>query len=368
MSMSYIRYYLYSLALIQINPSELQLHHLLNGKKYSLSQINQQDKTVENASDLHLERNPCVWSSSSLSLPTPLSDLHSNFMACLDCINFFPKLHLASGWLGRAGLALRVYTQSLDVGGIGWSQESRDVFGSLSLFPSTSLGPFLHLFSSLWTMERSWAEVAPVLSLTTGCPVTWSSILSLASWEGKGPGQIWKTLPQNWCCKSTRRPCSQPSRQDFPKNKDLIHNNSLTTLWFFSLNIVNAGDRNAGFPHEESHKSFLFSIFSIFPVRPHLQPNIPHHYRERNWNCFCLDKREPCMWGREKVCRMLWPTILPWCLSSLSLMPENGWAPGAWQHIFALGRMRLDLQTSAKEAPHPAPRPTWLFVRWLWAA
>lgn len=81
--MSYIRYYLCRLALIQINPSELQLHHLLNGKKYSLSQINQQDKTVEIASDLHLERNPYVCEAVHLSpfLPHSLISTQTSWLA-----------------------------------------------------------------------------------------------------------------------------------------------------------------------------------------------------------------------------------------------------------------------------------------------
>lgn len=33
--------------------------------------------------------------------------------------------------------------------------------------------------------------------------------------------------------------------------------------------------RNAGFPDEDLHKSFLFSIFCIFPVHPHPWPSAP---------------------------------------------------------------------------------------------
>ena len=33
--------------------------------------------------------------------------------------------------------------------------------------------------------------------------------------------------------------------------------------------------RNAGFPDEDLHRSFLFSIFCMFPVHPHPQPSAP---------------------------------------------------------------------------------------------
>lgn len=172
MPRSQIRSYLCTLALIQVNLPELQWHPLLNGKKWSLTQIIRQDKTVENMIGFESRKEfTHVWNSSSPPLPTPLLDLPSNILACWDCRHFSHKLHLAAGWLGRTSLALRVCIQPRDVGGIGWSWVSHDVFGSPSLFPSLSLGPLLHLFSSLCRIERSWTEVVPFLSLTTDYPV-----------------------------------------------------------------------------------------------------------------------------------------------------------------------------------------------------
>lgn len=146
----------------------------------SFNHIKHWMERIQPDTNWNLERNPSTCKAVHLPPFPPHSDLYSNFLACLYCRHLFPKLHLAAEWRGKTGLALRVYIQPLDVGGIGWSQKSGDVFGSLSLFPSVSLGPFLYLSSSLWRTGRNWRKVAPFLSLTTGYPVLWSSILFLA--------------------------------------------------------------------------------------------------------------------------------------------------------------------------------------------
>lgn len=80
--------------------------------------------------------------------------------------------------------------------------------------------------------------------LKTGCPfpkpdhrVLWSSILFLASWVEEG-GEIradLKTIFHKTDATSQQEDHAQPSRQDFLKNKDLIHNNSLTALFVIFL-------------------------------------------------------------------------------------------------------------------------------------
>lgn len=79
----------------------------------------------------------------------------------------------------------------------------------------------------------------------------------------------------------------------------------------------------------------MFPTFSIFPVHPHLQPNTPHPYRERNWNCFLFGTEGSlAWWGREKFDRTLrsvHPSPLHSRLSlSLFLEPDaRGWV-GTW--------------------------------------
>lgn len=101
---------------------------------------------------------------------------------------------------------------------------------------------------------------------------------------------------------------------------------------------------------------FCFPLSQYFLFTPISNPTDPITTGRETGTAFVGNRGEPCLWGREKLGRILWSTILHSCLSSLSLrMPEDGWVPGAWQHIFTLGRMGLDLQTSAEEAPilHP---------------
>lgn len=88
---------------------------------------------------------------------------------------------------------------------------------------------------------------------------------------------------------------------------------------------------------------FCFPFSQYFLSTPISNPTYPITTGRGIGTASVQKRRGACLLRRERFYRMLRSSILYSCLSSPSLMPEDGWVPGAWQHIFALGRMRLDL-------------------------
>lgn len=73
---------------------------------------------------------------------------------------------------------------------------------------------------------------------------------------------------------------------------------------------------------------FCFPRSQYFLSTPNLQPNIPHHYKGSNWNCFCSEQRASLLVGEREILRdavVYHPPFTP-------LFPESharGWV-GTW--------------------------------------
>lgn len=128
--------------------------------------------------------------------------------------------------------------------------------------------------------------------------------------------------------------------------------------------------RNAGFPDENLHKSFLFSIFCLFPVPPPPQPNVPLGNTttlESNWKALCFEERKAMrVSGGERKFQGTFQCLLRARHSRMDGNPETVGKCKNSRSLRNSRRMRLATglceESSPFTAPHPHPHPR-VFLR-----